>query len=291
MEWEKQIKLNTPYDFDYALSRLAFDTLNQVDLLNKQVTIPIRFENNKTTVTVQSIGTIHQPLFKVKGKDRDKQLDIQKQVNGIFAWDQDLATVKSFFASSSIDKLFKKFPYTPIVREFDLFGSLMKTIIHQQLNMSFAQTLTSRFVEKYGEKYQGVWFYPTAEQVASIPYEDLQKMQFSRRKAEYVVDTAKLVADGSINFISLSSQTNDEIIAQLTKVRGIGAWTVQNWLMFGLGRKDLFPVSDIGILNALRYDKGFEHKPSKDTVYEWSKEWSPYRSYAAMTLWRSIEDQ
>ncbi len=82
----------------------------------------------------------------------------------------------------------------------------MKTIIHQQLNMSFAQTLTERFVKTYGEKVEDTWFYPEPDKVAVIPYEKLQAMQFSRRKAEYVIDTAKQVVQGHINLSTFETK-------------------------------------------------------------------------------------
>jgi len=189
-----------------------------------------------------------------------------------------------------LSALFTKYPATPLVREFDPFGNLMKTIIHQQLNMAFAQTLTLRFVQAYGEQSKGVWFFPTPERVAEIPYEELQAMQFSRRKAEYVIDTARKIVSGELDLAGLADLSDEEVLKTLTKVRGVGPWTVQNWLMFSQGRPDLFPVADIGIQNALKLYFQMDNKPNIEQIEKWMQEWSPYRSYAAMTLWRSIEE-
>jgi len=156
--------------------------------------------------------------------------------------------------------------------------------------MAFAQVLTKRFVTTYGEQVEGVWFYPTPQQVAVIPYEALQDMQFSRRKAEYVIDTAKRIVANQLDLYSFFDKSDADVMDELIKIRGIGAWTAQNWLMFSLGRHDHFPSSDIGIQKALKLYLRLDEKPTTQQVEEWNKAWKPYRSYAAMTLWRSIEE-
>jgi DNA-3-methyladenine glycosylase II len=79
------------------------------------------------------------------------------------------------------------------------------------------------------------------------------------------------------------------VMETLTKIRGIGHWTAENWLLFAVGRNDLLPAADIGIQNALKKFLDLSAKPPKDEIYKMGEEWSPYRSYATLTLWRSIE--
>ncbi|MFD2656455.1 DNA-3-methyladenine glycosylase family protein [Gracilibacillus thailandensis] len=288
--WQEKIELGMPYDFDYLLFRLEMDKLNYVDFKKRSVLVPLRIGQEKHVVTVTATGTTASPSFLIEGQDTARKKDLLVQIADIFAWDQDLRLIQQFFADTDLAGLFEAYPATPLIREFDPFSNLVKTIIHQQLNMAFAQTLTARFVTTYGEQIDGVWFYPTADKVATIPYQELQDMQFSRRKAEYVIDTAKRIVAKELSLTSFYDKSDQEVMQQLTKIRGIGAWTVQNWLMFSLGRQDLFPSSDIGIQNALKLHFGLETKPTAAKLDEWNQAWKPYRSYAAMTLWRSIEE-
>ncbi|UOQ48854.1 DNA-3-methyladenine glycosylase [Gracilibacillus caseinilyticus] len=288
--WQEEIALTMPYDFDYLLFRMDMDNLNYVDMEKRRVFVPIRISDEKHVVTVTATGTTEAPCFLIEGQLVQRKDDLIARIAAIFAWDQDLNKIGQFFKETDLAVLFDQYPATPLIREFDPFSNLVKTIIHQQLNMSFAQVLTLRFVTTYGEKVDDVWFYPTPELVAKIPYQELQDMQFSRRKAEYVIDTAKKIVDDELDLYSFYDKTDQEVMKELVKIRGIGAWTAQNWLMFSLGRQDHFPSSDIGVQNALKQYFGLDKKPTAQQLEEWNQLWKPYRSYAAMTLWRSIEE-
>ena len=288
--WQETLQLSTAYDFDYILLRLKMDKLNYADVEQRKIVVPLRVEEEKVLATVTSLGTTEAPVFQIEGEEEEYRSFVMKRLEEIFGWKQDLNVIQSFFQQTNLSVLFTKYPATPLVREFDPFGNLMKTIIHQQLNMAFAQTLTLRFVHAYGEQSKGVWFFPTPERVAEIPYKELQAMQFSRRKAEYVIDTARKIVSGELDLAGLADLPDEEVLKTLTKVRGVGPWTVQNWLMFSQGRPDLFPVADIGIQNALKLYFQMDNKPNIEQIEKWMQEWSPYRSYAAMTLWRSIEE-
>lgn len=287
--WEEEISLNTIYDFDYSLYRIAFDPISSVDLEERKLSIPLVIDDERHVVQIQAMGTTRKPHFIVKSSNTNRKAEILNYIADVFQWEKDLSVVQHHFQGTNLEQLFQKYPGTPIVREFDLYYSLMKTIIHQQLNMKFAYVLSTRFVECYGEKVEGVWFYPTPEKIAQIKVEDLREMQFSGRKAEYVIDTSKLIAEGTLNLKALSKRKDEYILSELTKVRGVGRWTAENWMMFGLGREDHFPKADIGIQNAVKTYLAMDRKPTIEELTELSKGWGPYRSYASLTLWRSIE--
>jgi DNA-3-methyladenine glycosylase II len=135
----------------------------------------------------------------------------------------------------------------------------------------------------------GIWFYPRPEDIAALSYEDLRQLQFSGRKAEYIIDTSRLIAEGKLNLEKLREASDEEVMKALLPIRGIGPWTVQNFLLFGLGRPNLFPKADIGIQNAIKQLLHLEQKPSYEQMEELSKNWEPYLSYASLYLWRSIE--
>ncbi len=173
--------------------------------------------------------------------------------------------------------------------EFDPYGCLLKCIIHQQLNMAFAHTLSTRFVQTFGFEKDGVWFYPRPEIVARLQVEQLRELQFSGRKAEYVIGVAKEAVEGRLDFEKIKTMEDEEVLQHMVKLRGVGPWTVQNFLMFGLGRPNLFPAADIGIQNALKKYFDMDRKPTYEEMENLRQGWEPFLSYASLYLWRSIE--
>lgn len=287
--WEYTVKPETIYDFDYTLHRLSFDPLIRLNKAERWIDVPVVIREKKHVVRVKARGDSFHPEFIISGEDKAFERQLIRYIQHLFEWDKDLNNVHEHFMGTNLERLFRDNPGTPIVKDFDVFFCLMKTIIHQQLNMKFAYVLSTRFVELLGEKRDGVWFYPTPEKVAATDYAKLQKLQFSRRKAEYVIDTAKMIAGGELDLLQLVQQGDDEILNQLKKVRGLGPWTIENWLMFGLGRENLFPAADIGLQNALKLYFNRNKKPSLEEMAAMSADWAPYKSYASLTLWRSIE--
>ncbi|MBD1379629.1 DNA-3-methyladenine glycosylase family protein [Metabacillus arenae] len=288
--WEEKLVIDPPYDFVRVLERLSIDPLKAVNIAEGTVKVPLYDKKKQPfAVTVHSIGTKLYPQFIIKGeKEKQKEIAIH-EVKRIFQWDINLNDVRAHFSKSNLAQIFLEHEGTPLVLDFHLYHCLIKCIIHQQLNLAFAHKLTERFVHQFGQKMDGVWFDPTPEEVASLTYSDLRELQFSGRKAEYLIDISKLIAEGSLDLEALKHMTDEEIFKKLLPIRGIGPWTVQNILLFGLGRPNLFPKADIGIQNAMKKHFGLEKKPSPDEMDELSKEWSPYLSYASLYLWRSIE--
>lgn len=284
--WTEYVELPFRYDFPFVLKRMESDPLTHLDTEEKWVDVPLSLPGGRDVVRVQSLGTVDAPVFRITGEK--EQEEVLRKIRDIFLWERNLNEVENHFKGTSLEDLQTRFPATPVVRSFDLYDALMRVIIHQQLNKSFAYRLSTRFVENFGGRLEGVWFYPSAETVASLSYEDLTALQFSRRKAEYVIDTSVKIAEGELDLHSFTSLTEEETIERLTKIRGIGKWTAQNWQMTGLGRSDLFPEADVGIQNGWKHYFGMETKPERAEMLEKSREWSPYRSYAALLLWRSL---
>nr|WP_318540445.1 DNA-3-methyladenine glycosylase [Terribacillus saccharophilus] len=288
--WERQLKGSHTYDYHYLMKRWSMDQLNIVDAKEHRVKLPVVLgDGSQHIVVLQFSGTITAPAVIVSSADSSKREEILSLVEEWLQWDTDLAEVAAHFVGSDLERLFYAHAGTPIVKDTDLYYCLMKTIIHQQLNLKFAYTLSNRFVEALGTKADDVWFYPSPEIVASLTYDDLRKMQFSQRKAEYVIDTSRLIIEGKLNLNQLSAASNEEIADELTKIRGLGSWSAQNWMLFGLGRADLLPAADIGVQNALKFYDDLTENPTPAAIHARGERWAPYRSYATMTLWRSIE--
>ncbi|MFD1738015.1 DNA-3-methyladenine glycosylase family protein [Bacillus salitolerans] len=285
--WTETVITEGPYRFESVLHRLTLDPLNQIDLEANTIRIPMYVHNHKQVVTIKGVGTIEAPEFEVTS-DQYKE-ETLNEVARIFQWNVSLKEMAKHFEATNIAKLAKDHEGTPLVLDMNPYLSLLKCIIHQQLNMSFAFTLTKRLVQTYGEEVDGVWFYPLPEKVASLAYSELRDMQFSQRKAEYVIDTSRLLAEGQLSLDELVTMNDEEIQEKLMKIRGIGQWTIQNLLLFGFGRQNLFPKADIGIQNAIKKHFNLDQKPTYEQMDELSKGWSPYLSYASLYLWRSLE--
>ena len=285
--WEEKLAITGPYNFDLALSRLALDPLNAVDIEQRLVRVPLAFDDKKIIADVIATGTLEKPEFIVRASDeKEKTLN---RLTEIFQWDVELLRVHEHFQTTELKDLFNDHFGTPLVLEFDPFSSLIKSIIHQQVNLKFAFTLTERFVKAFGEEVDGVWFYPSPDKVARLRVEQLREFQFSGRKAEYVIGIGELTAPGQLDFEKMKSMPDAEVSKELIKIRGVGPWTVENFLMFALGRPNLFPMGDIGIQNALKKYFELDDKPDLAQMEKYKEPWNPYLSYASLYLWRSIE--
>ncbi len=287
--WEKTVHVQPPYNFDRVLDRLSINPLNDLNKDERSVKVPFYIKDEPVVVTVKATGTTNEPTFKVTGSEKDSMKTALEHVSHIFQWDSPLQEIHDHYLQTDLRDIFIEHRGTPLVLDFDPYFSLMKCIIHQQLNMTFAHTLTSRFVTTFGEEIEGTWIHPRPEKIAELSVTDLRELQFSGRKAEYVIDTSKLIAAGELTLPDLQSKTDEEVMNTLVKIRGIGKWTAENYLLFALGRPNLFPMADIGIQNAIKKCYNLEKKPTYEEMEEYSKPWEPYLSYASLYLWRSIE--
>ena len=286
--WEEQISVMGPYAFDRALERMSIDPLNCVDQENKIVKLP--FEGSvRQAIRVVGVGTTNDPQFIISGEWEEDKIAATEFVREIFHWNKTLSEVDEHFSRTDLASIFNIHRGTPLVLESSPYGCLLKSIVHQQLNMAFAAVLTERFVTTFGERIDDVWFYPKPEVVAALSVGELREMQFSQRKAEYVIGVGQKITSGELDLEQFPSMTDEEVLATLIELRGVGPWTAQSVLLFGLGRMDVFPFADIGIQNALKKQFKMERKPTIAEMEEWTKAWKPYLSYASLYLWRSIE--
>jgi DNA-3-methyladenine glycosylase II len=159
---------------------------------------------------------------------------------------------------------------------------LCYSIMSQQLSTKVADVFHRRFIDLYGGNE------PTKEQVVETSFETLRGIGLSNAKANYVLNVCRFFIDEKITDEILHAMSNDEVIENLTKIKGVGKWTVEMILMFALGREDVFSVDDLGIQQAVcklyRIDPE-NKKAMKERMLVVSKKWSPYRTYACRYLW------
>jgi AraC family transcriptional regulator, regulatory protein of adaptative response / DNA-3-methyladenine glycosylase II len=168
------------------------------------------------------------------------------------------------------------------------FDGLVWSIVGQQVNLAFACALRRRLAEIAGVRLtDGFYAPPTPARVASLTIEELVPLQYSRRKAEYLIDAARAVVDGTINFDALSKAPPARVESALLAVRGIGPWSANYLMMRALGLPDCLPLGDTGLTSGLA--RLFEvPRPDPAQTINLMARFRPYRSLATYHLWRSL---
>jgi DNA-3-methyladenine glycosylase II len=163
------------------------------------------------------------------------------------------------------------------------FPALVQAIIFQQLAGRAAQTIHDRFVLAIGG---GI---PTPEAVLAASDEALRGAGLSRGKMAYIRDLASHVQGRLLDFKRFPQMTDDEVVAHLTRVKGIGRWTAEIFMMFNLRRPDILPVDDLGVRMAVMKAYGLPVPPPPKELREFGERWKPHRTAAAWYLWRSLQ--
>jgi len=162
------------------------------------------------------------------------------------------------------------------------FETLVRSIAFQQLNGRAAATIFQRLVDACGGAI-------TPAALEKLSDADLRKVGMSKQKSSYLRDLAHKTNTGEIDFARLPELPDEEVVANLTKVKGIGVWSAQMFLMFALRRPNVMPTADFGINMALRKHYRMRKMPKPKRVLQISKNWHPYCSYACYYLWRSMD--
>jgi DNA-3-methyladenine glycosylase II len=165
---------------------------------------------------------------------------------------------------------------------------LMASIMSQQLSTKVAHVIYRRFLEIYKGKE------PKPQQVLDTPFDVLRGIGLSNAKVQYIHNVASFCIDNKITDKKLLSMRNEDIIALLTQIKGVGQWTVEMLLMFSLGREDVFAVDDLGIQQGMMkvYKLNSEDKKAmKQQMLTISAKWTPFRTYACLHLWRWKDDK
>ena len=160
----------------------------------------------------------------------------------------------------------------------DLFGALVFQVIGQQISVIAATAIFTRLTERFGGRV------PDAGELAAVDQGTLRGLGLSWRKAATVLDLAQRFRDGRLSEAELRELPDQEVIARLTTVKGIGAWTVQGALLIALRRPDLIRTDDLALRHAVQARYGLDHLPAPAEVAELAQRWRPYRSLASTLL-------
>ncbi|HEX7244558.1 MAG TPA: DNA-3-methyladenine glycosylase [Solirubrobacterales bacterium] len=167
-------------------------------------------------------------------------------------------------------------------RPADAYGALLRAIVGQQLSTKAARTIYGRVLELFDGRT------PSPEQLLDVDEEALRACGLSGRKAEYVRDLAAHVLSGELELDRLGELSDEEAIAEIVAVRGLGVWTAKMFLMFHLERPDVLSGGDLGIRKAIQIEYGLAEMPSPARVLEIGEPWRPQRSLASLYLWESL---
>jgi DNA-3-methyladenine glycosylase II len=175
-----------------------------------------------------------------------------------------------------------------IIPNKNYYQELVESIISQQLSVKAAATILKRFIELFPDVD-----FPAPDQILQKDIEQLRAVGLSRQKASYIQDLALKVIEGEVRFNHLDALSNNEVIAELTRIKGVGVWTVHMFLMFCMGRLDVLPTGDLGIKNGIYTLYNLKEKPTPEEMEEIAKKnnWHPYETVASWYIWHSLDNK
>ena len=162
------------------------------------------------------------------------------------------------------------------------FSVLVESIISQQLATGAAEAIFKRFKDLYPK-------FPTASEILSTRKSKLRLVGLSGMKIEYLKDLARHIEQGRLDMKSLGKMSDEDVIVSLTQVKGIGRWTAEMFLIFSLGRQDVFPADDLGLRKGIQRVFSLPDIPKPKEVEKIGQRWKPYRTIVTWYLWKSLQ--
>ena len=179
----------------------------------------------------------------------------------------------------TLRKIIDEYGLPPMWSRPAIFQSLILTILEQQVSLASAYSAFKKLKEKIG--------FVTPKKILALTDAELRACYFSRQKIIYARALATAIITKKLNLKKLALLTDEEIRTELKKIKGIGDWTVDVYLMHALQRSDLFPLGDIALVNSLKHVKQLHPKTTKEGMLAIAESWRPYRTVASMILWHA----
>lgn len=197
------------------------------------------------------------------------------------------ATLHLASSDKRLAVLIKKYGACQIMPHGDHYSQLVRGIVGQQLSVKAARAIWLRVLDLFGDKT------PTPKQLLAVETETLRACGLSYSKISYTKDLASHVMDGRLDLAHIATMPNSSLIEQLTAVKGIGPWSADMFMIFGLGRLDILPTGDLGVRKAMMRLYGLPSLPDPDNCQSIASVhgWHPYESVAAWYLWQSLDNQ
>lgn len=285
------IEPNPPFDFDLIASVYSRFPTQCVDLYHDGVyERALRLAGRAHLVRIVSRGSVEKPKLVVGvTPDFKNKAIIRKKIEWLFSLDDSL---NGFYKLARKDKRFSsiikilyglRVPKTPTV-----FEALIIAITEQQVAMSVALMMRKRLVEKFGGsiKVEGKRYYlfPSPEVLAKAEPNEIRKLGLSTRKSEYIIGVAKKAVSKEINLEEMKNWEQERILDTLTKIRGLGSWTVEYMMCRGMGRYDALPANDLGLRVSLTKFLGKKERISEKKTRRFLDHFGQFIGYAAFYL-------
>jgi len=187
-----------------------------------------------------------------------------------------------------IHKFVEEANYFKLPKRPDHFRALVRAIIGQQLSTKAAATIADRFIKLFspgGKKF------PSPKDVLAIPAAKMRKAGLSRMKVSFIKDLSGKVLDKTVDLKKIHEWTDEEVIEHLVRVKGIGIWTAEMFLLFSLRREDIFSYGDLGLRNAIQKIYKLKNPPTLAQAEKITAKWKPYRSLGSRYLWASLDTE
>ena len=193
----------------------------------------------------------------------------------------DLAKKELSRKDDVLQGIINEFDDLELVSRGDLFYTLIRSVIGQQISVKAASTVWSRFCERIGDI--------EPKNILSADIEELRSCGLSQRKAEYVIGISESWSD--YDSLEWKEMSDEEIIQELIKLRGVGKWTAEMILIFTMLRPDVFPIGDIGMIRGIEKSYNSGERMSVEELYAISEKWKPWRTVACCFMWRTVDPE
>jgi AraC family transcriptional regulator of adaptative response / DNA-3-methyladenine glycosylase II len=261
-----------------ATERLAGTTYEtSADLDGTPSLVRVEFSGGSAAVSIEAAATV----------GTGQRTAAHRLVVGMLGLEQDAPAFARLARRLGIARLVAGRQGLRLVRTPSVLDGLLWSIIGQQINLPFACALKRRLIENTGTRLPGgLYSLPTPEAVARLEPADMRPWQYSRKKAEYLIGAARLVAEGKLDLAVLPSMSATRAERSLLEVRGLGPWSVNYIMMRSLGFADCVPIGDTGVTSGLQTLFRLEERPDADATRRLMSVFSPHRSLATAHLWQ-----
>lgn len=190
--------------------------------------------------------------------------------------------VEHLSKDEKLKKLIEDHGHFQLKKQKKLYLYLCYSIMSQQLSTKVARVIRQRFIDLFGGE-------PSPQQIVDAPFPKLRAIGLSNAKVSYVQNVARFEIENGMDHKKLAKMSNEEVIEYLTQIKGVGRWTTEMLLMFALCREDVFAPDDLGLQQAVVGLYELKHRKKKimlNRITKIAEQWSPYRTYACLYLWR-----
>jgi len=285
------IEPKPPFNFELITSLYSRFPTQSVDLYSKGIYERVlRDEDKLFLVRVKSVGTIEKPRLQVEvfPKGARKKF-VEDKIRWILGTDEDL---RGFYEIAQGEEKF-----APIVKNLyglraprtpTTFEALIIALTEQQIALPVAITLRKRLVERYGESLgvngEKYFAFPEPKALAQAKPKEIRKLGLSMRKAEYIINVSQKVARGELDLEKMKTWEMEKVLETLTKIRGLGPWTVEYMMCRGMGRYEALPANDMGLRISLTKFLDKKERVSEKEVRKFLDHFGKDKGYAAFYL-------